>query len=170
MKIWLGSILLAVMALGACAQSKALDKTGAAPGAAEDQAVYIIRHLQKAEGSDPPLTAEGTAAAEQLAAMLADKGIAAIYATATRRAMDTAAPLSRATGIAVVQYDARDPAALVAEVAAVEGSVLVVGHSNTVPDLVTRFGGHPAPVMTEKDYGTVYAVGASGTLRALAVE
>jgi hypothetical protein len=40
--------------------------------------------------------------------------------------------------------------------------VLVVGHSNTVPELVQLFGGtRPAP-LSDQDYGTVYDVEPDG--------
>lgn len=119
--------------------------------------------MQKAEGADPSLSAEGAANAERLAKALADKGIAAIFATPTRRAMETAAPTARRTGVEITPYDPRDPQSLAAAVYAARGAVLVVGHSNTVPDLVARFGGRtpPAP-LTEQDYGTVFVVDAEG--------
>jgi hypothetical protein len=45
----------------------------------------------------------------------------------------------------------------------VKGAALVVGHSNTVPDLVAAFGGsRPAP-LTEQDYGTIYVVRAGSS-------
>ena len=94
--------------------------------------------------------------------MLADKGISAIYATPTRRAMETAAPLSKKTGVAISEYDAKNPETLVASVAENDGAVLVVGHSNTVPDLVVRFGGRSQPQMTDQDYGTVFLIDAAG--------
>jgi broad specificity phosphatase PhoE len=120
--------------------------------------VYVMRHLQKGEGADPPLSAEGAANAKALADKLAGSGIKAIFATPTRRAMETAEPLAKRLGIAIAAYDPADPGALVAAVANVPGAVLVVGHSNTVPDLVARFGGKQAVTMSEQDYGTVYAV------------
>lgn len=160
MKRGLSTILLTAAALGACA---ALPQ---APAPAK--AVFVTRHMQKAEGPDPSLSAEGAANAERLAEALADKGIAAIYATPTRRAIETAEPLSRRTGVAITPYDPSRPGALVAPVAAAAGSVLVVGHSNTVHDLVARFGGRtpPAP-LTEQDYGTVYVIDAEGGVGAI---
>ena len=129
----------------------------ALPAAAAD-AVYVIRHLQKAPGDDPPLTAEGAAGAISLANMLSGLGIGAVFATPTRRAIQTATPLAVQLGLPVMRYDPADPVALLEAAKAIPGNILVVGHSNTVPDLVAQFGGErPAP-MTEQDYGTIYVI------------
>ncbi len=167
---WRGIALLLALALGACMTPAPSGLADAATSDANDRAVYVIRHLQKAQGDDPVLTSEGAANAQRLAAMLSDANITAIYATRTRRAMETGAPLASQIGVAITPYDPRNPDALVAEVAAGEGSVLVVGHSNTVGDLVTRFGGNPAPQLTEQDYGTVFVVDAGGAVSELEVE
>ena len=128
-----------------------------APALAADT-VYVIRHLQKATGEDPPLTADGAAGAQTLSDVLAKKNITAIYATQTRRAMQTAEPLAKRLGLAITAYDPKDPAALAEKVAKLKGAALIVGHSNTVPELVARLGGkQPAP-LTDSDYGTVFVV------------
>lgn len=154
-------LALAALALGACATIQPTRAPeAAAPTAQKD--VFVIRHLQKGQGEDPPLTAEGAANAERLAELLDDRGIAAVFATRTRRAMETAAPLARRLAIAITPYDPKNPGALVDAVAAVAGPVLVVGHSNTVPDLVDRLGGPAQPPMSEQDYGRMFVVGADG--------
>lgn len=140
----------------------------AAPVAAH-KTVFVIRHLQKGEGADPSLTAQGAASAQRLADLLQDKKIVAAFATPTRRAMETAAPLAKRLGIAVTPYDPRDARALVAAVAAARGPVLVIGHSNTVPDLVAAFGGSSPGALTDEDYGTVFVVGPDGEVSELAV-
>ena len=134
----------------------ALAAAAAQPAIAADP-VYVMRHLQKAEGTDPPLSAEGAANAQTLAARLANSGIKAIFATPTARAMQTGEPLAKALGLAVTPYDPRDPAALVKAASRMNGAVLIVGHSNTVPDIVARFGGTPV-ALGEQDYGTVFVV------------
>ena len=53
---------------------------------------------------------------------------------------------------------ARLPAALLEETRAIPGNVLVVGHSNTVPDLVEMFGGDKPAPLSDADYGTIYIV------------
>jgi broad specificity phosphatase PhoE len=130
---------------------------GAMPVSAADT-VYVIRHLQKESGADPALTAEGRAGASALAELLADKGVTAIYATETRRAMETAAPLAARLGIAITPYDPGDPAALAKVAAGVKGAILVVGHSNTVPQLVASFGGAEPAAIADDEFGTLYIV------------
>ncbi|MGB3796537.1 MAG: phosphoglycerate mutase family protein [Alteraurantiacibacter sp.] len=154
-----GVILLAVFILEACV---ARPLTSAPEALIAERTIYITRHLQKLDGSDPSLSAEGAAAAQRLGDALANKGISAVFATATRRAMETAAPLAKRKGIEITVYDPRNPQALV-DAAAASDAILVVGHSNTVHDLVARFGAHtpPAP-LTEQDYGTVFVVRPTG--------
>lgn len=120
--------------------------------------VYIIRHMEKATGDDPVLSAGGQAAALRLAEALRDKGVATVFVTATRRSRLSAEPLAALAGARIETYDPKDNPALVARVAAIPGSVLVVGHSNTVPGLVAAFGGTPPPPMDESDYGRLFAV------------
>ena len=135
---------------------------GATPAVAADT-VYVMRHLQKAAGDDPPLTEEGTINAKSVASQLGNAGIKAVFATKTRRATQTGERLAQANGLAVTAYDPRNVPALVEQVKAISGNVLGVGHSNTVPDLVAAFGGaKPAP-LTEADYGTIYVVNAGSS-------
>lgn len=161
-------LALAALALGACAAIRPMPVPEETAARAQKN-VFVIRHLQKGQGDDPPLTAEGAANAERLADLLDDRGIAAIFSTRTRRAMETAAPLARRLGIAVTPYDPKNPEALAAAVGAAPGPVLVVGHSNTVHELVARFGGAPLAPLTEEDYGMVYVVEADGEVTMLEV-
>jgi broad specificity phosphatase PhoE len=99
----------------------------------------VVRHAEKAgDGKDPPLSTAGQARAIALADALRDAPLRAAYATAYQRTQATAAPAARAHALEVTTYDANRPAG---EFAAQlrrdhrEGSVLVVGHSNTVPAL-----------------------------------
>jgi len=125
--------------------------------------VFVMRHLPKAEGSDPPLSQAGAAQAEALAERLGNRGIKAIFATPTRRATETAQPLAKRLGIPVTPYDPGNPAELVNAARAVDGELLIVGHSNTVPDIVLRLGGSAIPALGEQDYGTVFVIDTPGS-------
>ncbi len=95
----------------------------------------IVRHAEKRsdEPRDPELSAAGRERAQRLAASLAAWPLAAAYATVYRRTQQTAAAADH--GLAVTGYDAKQDAG---EFAATlrrrhaSGTVLVVGHSNTV--------------------------------------
>jgi phosphohistidine phosphatase SixA len=135
---------------------------------AGDTIYVIVRHAQKAGGDDPGLTTEGEAHAQALAAALADAGVSAIYATPYRRTQATAAPLAARMGIEVTRYAPGDAAATAASIRAAghHGTVLIVGHSNTVPALVEAFAGVAVPAMPETDYSRLYAIAVGGDGRA----
>ena len=157
--LWIGGILLALPMLAGCSTTE-----GAADAArSAGPAYYVMRHLQKADGPDPALSAEGRANAERLAAWFDGRAKPqAIYASPTRRARDTAAPLAARLGLTVKEYDPADTAALVARVRAESGPVLVVGHSNTVPDIVAALGGTRPEPLADTDYGILWVVATDG--------
>jgi phosphohistidine phosphatase SixA len=118
--------------------------------------IYVLRHLEKGAGDDPSLSEAGAANAKRLVAMLDKDPPVAIFATATRRAQETAAPLAAKLGIPVTTY--ADAEGLLTAVAAQKGTVLIVGHSNTVPDIVERLGGARPAALTDSDYGDIWHV------------
>ena len=102
--------------------------------------VYVLRHAEKLSGPNPNLTAAGALRAQELARILADVPIAAVYSTDTNRTRQTATPLANAKGLEVQLY--QSPADVKDIVEANKGNVIViVGHSNTVPDIVGQVGG-----------------------------
>jgi phosphohistidine phosphatase SixA len=129
----------------------------AAPDTSES-AYYVMRHLEKSGGSDPALNEEGKANALRLAERFAGERIAAVYVSTTRRARETAAPLAVKFGLAPKEYDPGDTAALVERVKAETGTVLIVGHSNTVPEIVERLGGTRPADLAETEFGSVWRV------------
>ena len=120
--------------------------------------VYVIRHLERAPGDDPSLSEKGAARAQQLAQILAQANIRAVFATATKRARETGAPLAKQLGLEVTSYDPRNVKALADAVEAAGGPVVIVGHSNTVASLVAKFGGEKPAELSEQDYGTLFVV------------
>ena len=143
----LAALLLLLFGLAACETT---------PVPPKGPSFYVMRHLQKGEGQDPPLSAEGQANARRLIGFFAVDPPRVIYVSTTRRASETAEPLAAKLWARVRRYDPGDTAGLVARVLAERGTVLVVGHSNTVPEIVERLGGErPAP-LAETDYGDVW--------------
>jgi broad specificity phosphatase PhoE len=108
------------------------------PDPAEGTTFVIVRHAEKAsdDPKDPTLTPAGQARAERLAWRLHRAPLVAVYATPYRRTQATAAPTARDHGLQVTTYDAsRPPSEFVRSLREKHraGTVLVVGHSNTVP-------------------------------------
>ena len=148
-----GRMALAIALLAPCAAM------------AEPDMIYLVRHGEKAsDGNDPSLTPQGRQRAQNIAAILRRAGIKAIFSSATVRTRDTAQPLSTSLSLPVQQYDAGKPEALVARVKTLQGAVLVVGHSNTLPELVRLFGGAPGPDIGDNEYDRLYQLinGADG--------
>jgi broad specificity phosphatase PhoE len=129
-----------------------------------DPGWYVMRHLQKGEGQDPPLSEEGRRNAGRLVARFAEDPPAAIYVSATRRARETAGPLAAQLGLTPQEYDPRDTPALIARAKAETGTVLIVGHSNTVPEIVAQLGGARPADLAETDYGDIFRVRRDGTV------
>lgn len=143
---------LACLALAACFPVAPQVKLG--------PSYYVMRHLHTPAGAaNPDLTAEGQRAAATLPQWFAGDPPRVIYVSNTRRAQQTAAPLAAAYGITPRIYDPANTPALVQMVQAeTGGAVLVVGHSNTVPDIVEQLGGtRPAP-LTHEDFGDIWHI------------
>jgi broad specificity phosphatase PhoE len=124
---------------------------------AEPTAIYLVRHGEKAaQGKDPDLTAQGQARAQNIATILQKTGITSIFSTPTARTMQTAQPLAAHSNVTVQTYDPKAPKALVEKVRSLNGAVLVVGHSNTLAELVRLFGGVPGPEIADNEYDRLY--------------
>lgn len=122
--------------------------------------IYVTRHYDTPAGErDPDLTATGQARAAALANRLAARKLGAIYVTQFKRTQQTVAPLASRTGLTPVVYGPAPSPDFYAQLRAAKRDVLVVGHSNTVPDIVAALGGtRPAPIAHE-DFGGLWAVG-----------
>lgn len=137
-------VLLAVGLIGALAWA-----VWAQPAPARSDrptTIFIVRHAQKADEADHSAEAElserGKASAQRLAHVLASASLAGVYATPTRRAIQTGRPAAERFSLGVTPYNPRDVRELVERVLREHAgrSVLIVGHSNTVIGLVEAFG------------------------------
>ena len=126
--------------------------------------IYVMRHLHTPAGaSNPDLTPVG-----QQHAILLDRWFVrrnapdVIYVSDTARARQTAAVLAARLKLVPKVYDPRDTPGLVAAVMAEPGTVLVVGHSNTVPDIVAGIGGTRPGALVHEDFGDIWRVAGPG--------
>ncbi|HEV2734235.1 MAG TPA: phosphoglycerate mutase family protein [Longimicrobiaceae bacterium] len=130
--------------------------------AQEPTVVVLVRHAEKAAagGQDPELSAAGTARAGALAAALAQAGVDAVVTTQLRRTQLTARPLMQELGLRpeVVPAGGPDhPRAVADAVRRHAGrTVLVVGHSNTVPAIVTALGAPPMGELCDHEYSNLF--------------
>lgn len=129
-----------------------------------DVTVYLVRHAEKASNDrDPPLTEAGEARAAELAKQMKTAGLTHIHSTNYERTLQTAAPTAKATGLEVEIYDPSDLAGFADVIKAAPGAHLIVGHSNTTPQLVEALGGEPGSEINEaSEYDRLYVVEISG--------
>jgi len=125
--------------------------------------VFLVRHAEKNLhflGSDPPLTEAGLRRADALSHALGDAGITAIYSTHFRRNRDTAAPLAARLGDSLRIVDQGDFAGFARRVREENpgGRVLIVGHSDTVPQIVQALAGVRAPPFAPGEHDVLYVV------------
>lgn len=152
--------LALVLACSACgpAPTPPADDGPAAPR------ILLVRHGETTpDGSrDPALSDAGDRRAESLARMLRDAGVTRILTTDYRRTRATAGPLALAVGVTPEIYDPADFDDLARSLRSATGVTVVVGHSNTTPELVRALGGAPGDAIAETDHGRLYVVVPSG--------
>jgi broad specificity phosphatase PhoE len=135
--------------------------------------VILVRHAERAGGNDPSvgITEAGRCRATVLAGMLSDGKVRSIYTSELARTQQTAEPLARRLSIKPEVVPAKDIDALVAKLRArtEEGTVLVVGHSNTIPAIVERLSGETEPAIGEGEYDRMFVVTLIGSNQASVV-
>ena len=162
-------LLVAALALAACAPPVS------SPDATRPTVFLLVRHAEKLGGSDPGLTADGQARANALADVLADADVDLIVSSQFRRTRDTAAPLAARLGMEVETraLDGNDAAgssaAIALDLATTHAgqTILMVGHSNTIPHIASALTGIPMDDLDERDYDNLFVVireGSSGQL------
>jgi broad specificity phosphatase PhoE len=131
----------------------------AAPTVAAAQgAVFVVRHAERADTSaDSLLSSAGEARAARLETILKDAGITQIYTTNLRRTIQTAAPLATSLKVKPTELPVNDLDGLLSGLqAASHARVLVVGHSNTVPQILQRLGIADPITIADTEYDNLF--------------
>jgi len=131
------------------------------------QSIFLVRHAERADSvpgqppamaSDPDLSEAGRARAQSLVSLLKDAGITAIYTTEYKRTRQTAEPIAVALGVSPTVIKGSETARLVKEVAASKGNVLVIGHSNTIPEVIKGLGVTTPQPIKDEEYDNLFIV------------
>lgn len=133
---------------------------------------YVVRHAEKETAttmsnttmtSDVPLSAVGKQRAEALKDLLGKENIKHIYSTNFIRTKSTVQPLADAIQVPIEIYDLKDPA-FISKLKSIDGNVLIVGHSNTVDDLVNELSGTKEinGDLPDSEYGDLFVVNKRG--------
>jgi broad specificity phosphatase PhoE len=134
---------------------------------AAEPVIFLVRHAERADagmaaakmaGADPDLSAAGMARATALAAMLKDARITAVVTTEYKRTRQTGEPTAKAAGLSLTAIDSKNPAAAIEKLKSAQGNVLVVGHSNTVPELLKALGVTEPVTIAEDEFDALFVV------------
>ncbi len=152
--------IIALLAIGAAILTfRNCQKPVHSETAVYTQTVYLVRHAEKQKGDNPGLTEAGHARAEALKDLLLDKGVTHIYSTNYKRTLETAKPLAAALGLDVNIYDGHDLPTFSKQIHNLPGVHLVVGHSNTTPQLASYISGQKLNPMPETEYNRFIQIG-----------
>lgn len=126
--------------------------------------VILIRHAEVdySANSDPilgpPLTSAGSARPQALRHVLGDTGIDAIYVTEKQRTKLTAAPLAADLGINPIQIDIASDVVAAIRNHPSSSTVLVVGHTDTIPQIIATLGGPSGVVIDGGEFDRLFVL------------
>lgn len=132
---------------------------------AQNTTVFVVRHAEKDASNpaerNPPLSEEGRQRAGALLKTLEKEVLSAVFSTGFMRTQQTVTPLAESKGLPIQTYPPTDFTGLAAKIKAdyAGKSVIVVGHSNTVLEIVKALGGSVSVnELTEEDYDYLFKV------------
>jgi phosphohistidine phosphatase SixA len=122
--------------------------------------VVIVRHAEKPAtgGNDPDLSPAGRTRAETLGRILKDAKITAIFTSEFKRTQQTAAPTAKEAQVLPTIVPAKDTASLVAKLREATGAVLVVGHADTIPNVLKSLGIDMEINIPDDDYTELFVI------------
>lgn len=134
---------------------------------AQQQTTFIlVRHSEKADDGtrNPPLNEDGKVRSANLAEMLSNQEIDALYSTPFKRTQETLQPLADMKDLEVMSYDPYAKGEWLATLIEKHAgeTVVVSGHSNTIPILANALlGSDTLSQFDESDYTNFIIIVAS---------
>ena len=125
----------------------------------EETTVILIRHAERLAtpgNNDPHLSAAGKSRARLLLHVLGQAKVSAIYTSEFIRTKETAQPLAAALGLSPIE--ATDTKDIKTDILLNHAgkTVLVVGHTNTVPELIGLFGDNSGHEIAENEFDNMF--------------
>ena len=154
LKSWMTVLLLIAGAMAAL---------GCPEPAAAATTVVVVRHAEKVDepgNRDPELSEAGAERVEALTRLLRDVPLSAVYSSDFKRTRKTAEPVAEQAGVEVLLRDPREAVTLRDEILRDhrDGAALVVGHSNTVPMMLSALGVAEPPAIADDQYDDCFVV------------
>ena len=126
---------------------------------ANSYSIYLVRHAEQSNDSkNPALTVCGKFRAKQLATLLSQTNITQVYSTHFKRTIQTAKPLANQQKIAIKNYNPKYLEQLSLKLQQHKANTLVVGHSNTIPRLISLLTQKAVAPLSEQDYQQLYQI------------
>ena len=126
------------------------------------KAVYLFRHAEKQiiKGEDnPELTKAGFVRSNALAEAMTDITAGLIYSSEYARTQQTVAPLAKQWGSDIIIKTAKNPEAQIeAALSNCNQHVIIAGHSNTIPNLISLFGVMEEIAIEDNQYGDLFII------------
>ena len=124
--------------------------------------IIVVRHAEKINdpsNPNPDLTPAGQARAQELARVLANSGITKIFASQYGRTQQTVQPLANTLQLQITQVEAQDTQELIRQIDKHRGeTILVSGHSNSVPGIIEALGGGRVPDIPDSEHDNLYVL------------
>jgi broad specificity phosphatase PhoE len=127
--------------------------------------VLLVRHADR--GTQDQLSAAGLARAQELVHVGEKAGIQAIYQTEFQRTRQTAEPLASALGLTPIEIPAADARGLADHIRQNQRgrTVLVIGHSDSVPLVIGALGGPVLPNIDGDEFDNLFMLSICGCER-----
>jgi 2,3-bisphosphoglycerate-dependent phosphoglycerate mutase len=132
------------------------------------QTFYIVRHAEKADNSDDPvLSNAGIQRTVLLQNYMADKGIDTVFSSDKKRTILTGLSVAleqQIPQIVIKQGNAIELNKFIARLKKISGNtqILVVGHTNTIKEIIRGLTTQIIDDIPESQYGNLYIIKKTG--------